>query len=373
MTQSILPIDQQWMRHALALAAQGKGLVEPNPMVGCVIVRDGKPLAEGFHQRFGGPHAERQALAALPADCDPAGATWYVTLEPCCHTGKTPPCSDAVIAARPKRVVIAAVDPFSEVAGRGIDQIRGAGIDVEVGVCEAEANRLNAPFIKRVRQQKPWVIAKWAMTLDGKIATYSGNSQWISGESSRRRVHEVRGQVDAIATGIGSVLADDPTLTARPPGPRTAVRIVMDDKAELPLDSKLLKTRDAAAVYAVVRGDAPQQRVDALRQAGVGLIVNESGTRTGGVDQLLNWCHDQGMSNLLLEAGAGAMASFFEADAIDEYHVYIAPKLIGGSAAPGPLGGIGLSQIAQSPQLEPLQVESIDGDLFVTTRRVSRG
>ncbi|QDV59178.1 bifunctional diaminohydroxyphosphoribosylaminopyrimidine deaminase/5-amino-6-(5-phosphoribosylamino)uracil reductase RibD [Rosistilla oblonga] len=372
MTQRILPNDQQWMRHALALAARGKGFVEPNPMVGCVIVRDGKPLAEGYHEKFGGPHAERQALAALPADCDPAGATWYVTLEPCCHTGKTPPCSDAVIAARPQRVVIAAVDPFSEVAGGGIAQIRAAGIDVEVGVCEAEANRLNAPFIKRVRQQKSWVIAKWAMTLDGKIATHSGNSQWISGEASRRRVHEVRGQVDAIVTGIGSVLADDPTLTARPPGPRTAARIVLDDKAELPLNSTLIKTRETAPVYAVVRSDAPQQRIDALRKAGVGVIVNESRTRSGGVEQLLTWCHDQGMTNLFLEAGAGAMASFFEADAIDEYHVYVAPKLIGGSAAPGPLGGQGLATIAESPAMEPLQVESIDGDLFITTRRTNR-
>ncbi|QDV67912.1 Riboflavin biosynthesis protein RibD [Rosistilla carotiformis] len=370
MTQAPPPDDQQWMRHALALAAQGKGRVEPNPMVGCVIVRDHVALAEGFHQKFGGPHAEREALSALPAGCDPAGATWYVTLEPCCHTGKTPPCSDAVIAARPRRVVVAAVDPFPEVAGRGIAQIRAAGIEVEVGVCEAEANRLNAPFIKRIRQRQPWVIAKWAMTLDGKIATHCGNSQWISGEASRRRVHQVRGQVDAIVTGIGSVLADDPTLTARPPGPRTAARIVMDDRAQVPLDSTLIKTQSLAGLHVMVGAAAPQDRIDALRNTGCGVIVNASGTRTGGVEQLMAWCHDQGMTNILLEAGAGVLASFFEVDAIDEYQIFIAPKLVGGSTAPGPLGGVGLSQIAQSPSLEPLQVETIEGDLLVTTRRV---
>lgn len=370
MNRASLPADQQWMRHALALATRGKGAVEPNPMVGCVIVRDGAALAEGYHQKFGGPHAERQALADLPPDCDPVGATWYVTLEPCCHTGKTPPCSDAVIAARPARVVIATSDPFPEVAGRGIAQLRAAGIEVEVGVCEAEARRQNAPFIKRVQQSRPWVIAKWAMTLDGKIATHSGNSQWISGSASRSRVHQVRGQVDAIVSGIGSVLADDPTLTARPPGPRIATRIVLDDRAQLPLGSTLLQTIDQSPLQVFVGPNASQNHIDALREAGAGVIEHRSESRAAGVEQLLRWCYDQGMTNLLLEAGAGVLASFFAADAIDEYHVYVAPKLIGGAAAPGPLGGQGLDRIAESPLLEPLQVEVIDGDLLITTRRI---
>src|SRR5215217_9762955 len=208
------------MRHALALAEKGRGFVEPNPMVGAVLLDSAGQLAgEGWHQKFGGPHAEVFALAE--AGDRARGGTLVVTLEPCCHHGKTPPCTDAVLKAGIARVVAAMADPFPKVAGGGLAILRGAGVDVSVGLCEVEAVALNAPYLKLLRTGRPWVHAKWAMTLDGKIATRTGDSKWISGEESRRRVHELRGRMDAIVVGRGTVVADDPLLTARPAGPRT--------------------------------------------------------------------------------------------------------------------------------------------------------
>src|SRR5437764_12544149 len=214
--------DGQWMRRALELAERGRGYVEPNPLVGAVVVRDGRLVGAGWHQRYGQAHAEVNALAAAGEAA--RGATLYVTLEPCCHVGKTPPCTDAVIRAGVARVVAAMSDPFPQVAGRGAELLRQAGLAVEVGPCEAEARRLNAPYLKLLARGRPYVHAKWAMTLDGKIATRSGDSKWISNRASRQVVHDLRGRVDGIVVGAGTALADDPQLTARPPGPRTAVR-----------------------------------------------------------------------------------------------------------------------------------------------------
>jgi diaminohydroxyphosphoribosylaminopyrimidine deaminase / 5-amino-6-(5-phosphoribosylamino)uracil reductase len=209
--------DQQYMARALELAVLGQGHVEPNPMVGCVIVAGEQIVGEGWHRRYGGPHAEREALAQAGAAA--AGATMYVTLEPCCHHGKTPPCTDAILQAGIRRVVVAHRDPFPQVDGGGIGLLQAAGLDVEVGADGGESRWLNAPYLKLVSDGRPWVIAKWAMTLDGKLAARSGDSRWISGESSRRRVHQLRGRVDAIMVGAGTVRADDPSLTARPPAP----------------------------------------------------------------------------------------------------------------------------------------------------------
>src|SRR5207253_7885382 len=216
-------------RRALELAERGRGYVEPNPLVGAVVVHDGRIIGEGWHQRYGEAHAEVNALTA--AGDAARGATLYVTLEPCCHHGKTPPCTDAVLRAGVQRVVAAMLDPFPQVSGKGADLLRAAGVTVDVGLCEAEARRLNAPYLKLLATGLPYVTAKWAMTLDGKIATRTGDSKWISNEASRRRVHELRGRMDAIIVGIGTALADDPLLTARPTGPRTPARIVLDSRA----------------------------------------------------------------------------------------------------------------------------------------------
>src|SRR3954451_2333572 len=224
--------DRDWMRQALQLAERGRGVVEPNPLVGAVVVRGGVAVGEGWHQRFGGPHAEVHALAA--AGDAARGATLYVTLEPCCHYGKTPPCTDAVLRAGIARVVAAMTDPFPQVAGQGVAILRAAGVDVETGTGEAEARRLNAPYLTLLGKGRPYVHAKWAMTLDGKIATAAGDSKWISGDASRRLVHDLRGRMDAIIVGAGTVRADDPLLTARPPEPRTPARIVLSTSGRLP-------------------------------------------------------------------------------------------------------------------------------------------
>lgn len=227
------PTPADVMRRALELARQGEGYVEPNPMVGAVIVDDYlQCLGEGFHRQFGGPHAEVNALREAGARAQ--GATLYVTLEPCNHHGKTPPCVDAVLQAGLRRVVVGMPDPFAKVNGAGIARLREHGVAVEVGLLEAEVRRLNAPFRKLVETGIPWVHAKWAMTLDGKIAARTGHSQWISGAASRAVVHRLRGRMDAIVIGIGTALADDPLLTARPAGPRVATRVVLDSTARLP-------------------------------------------------------------------------------------------------------------------------------------------
>ncbi|MED5287204.1 MAG: bifunctional diaminohydroxyphosphoribosylaminopyrimidine deaminase/5-amino-6-(5-phosphoribosylamino)uracil reductase RibD, partial [Planctomycetota bacterium] len=214
MVSASLEQDENWMRKAIDLALRGQGQVEPNPMVGCVLVRDNQLVAEGWHQQYGGDHAEVDAIAKAAGSA--RGATAYVTLEPCCHQGKTPPCIDALIQAGVARVVVAQVDPFEHVSGKGIAALQRAGILTEVGILEAEAKILNAPYLYRIRHGLPWVIAKWAMTLDGRIATRTGSSQWISNETSRQKVHQIRSRMDGIMVGIGTALADDPSLTPRP-------------------------------------------------------------------------------------------------------------------------------------------------------------
>src|ERR1700722_6779156 len=232
--------DETWMRRGLELAERGRGCVEPNPLVGAVVVRDGQIVGEGWHQRYGEAHAEVNALAEAGRAAH--GAPPSAPLEPCCHQGKTPPCTDAILRAGVGRVVAAMSDPFPEVAGKGADLLRKAGVPVEFGLCETAARRLNAPYLTLLAVGQPYVHAKWAMTLDGKIATRTGDSKWISNEASRRRAHELRGRMDAILVGVGTVLADDPQLTARPPGPRTACRIVLDSRGRLPSFANLVQT-----------------------------------------------------------------------------------------------------------------------------------
>ena len=263
-------LDLTWMDLALAEAERGRGAVEPNPMVGAVIVRDGKVVGRGHHARFGGPHAEVMALREARAAA--RGATLYVTLEPCCHHGKTPPCTDAIRCAGLARVVIAIRDPFPRVDGGGLATLRAAGIQVELGLRADAAARLNAPFLKRVVTGLPYVTAKWAMTLDGKTAVATGDSQWISSARSRSLVHQKRGQMDAIVVGIGTVLADDPLLTARPEGPRTAARVVLDSKARLPLDSRLVMTAREVPVIVAVTEQAPEHRRLSLAEQGCEIL-----------------------------------------------------------------------------------------------------
>lgn len=361
------------MRRALELARRGEGAVEPNPMVGCAIVRDGQLLAAGYHQRFGGPHAERDALAHLPAGVSAAGATVYVTLEPCCHTGKTPPCTEALVAADPARVVVAMPDPFPKVAGGGIAKLRQAGIAVDVGVCRPEAERLGAPYLKRVRSGMPWVIAKWAMTLDGRIATATGHSQWISSAASRREVHKLRGRCDAILVGGKTLLKDDPRLTARAAGPRIPARIVVSPSARLRPEHRLVQTIDEAPVRLFCKTDADESILGSLREAGVEVVGLEADTPDQWITAVLRHCGEAGMTNVLVEGGGGLLGSLFDADLIDEFHVYIAPKMVGGQAAISPIGGRGRLSVDDSPRFEAPEWSFFENDVRIIARRHRQG
>lgn len=359
--------DRRFMTRALDLARRGEGYVEPNPMVGCVLVRDHVVVGEGWHHRFGGPHAEIEALNA--AGTAARGATAYVTLEPCDHFGKTPPCTNALLAAGVARVVAACPDPNPHVNGRGLARLESAGVTVEVGLLGDAVTQLLAPFARLVAQQRPWVIAKWAMTLDGKLATRTGDSKWISGEESRAVAHRLRGRVDAIVVGRGTITHDDPLLTARPSGPRIATRIVLDSQAALPLESQLVRTASDAPVLVAAAADAPAESCRALRAHGVQVqqASRNAATRAERLMELLDELGRQQMTNVLVEGGAQVLGSLLDASAIDEVHVFLAPKLAGG-AAPSPIAGHGLAAMSEAIQLKHMIVEQLGADIYIHGR-----
>jgi diaminohydroxyphosphoribosylaminopyrimidine deaminase / 5-amino-6-(5-phosphoribosylamino)uracil reductase len=363
--------DRPYMARALELAARGQGHVEPNPMVGCVVVAAGKIVGEGWHARYGGPHAEPMALAAAgPAA---AGATLYVTLEPCCHHGKTGPCTEAILQARIARVVIAQRDPFPLVAGGGIVRLQQAGVAVDVGSMESESRWLNAPYLKLLRTGRPWVIAKWAMTLDGKIATRSGDSCWISGEAARRRVHQLRGRMDAIVVGAGTARVDNPRLTVRPPDARTPTRVVVDSLAALPLDCDLVRTARQTPVLIAAGPAAPEDHRLRLRSAGCEVWSGRATDRDRRLLDLLEELGRRRMTNVLVEGGGQLLGSLFDAAAIDEVHGFVAAKLVGGAAAPSPLAGIGRQRMDRAVVLQRPQIELLDGDVYIHGRVTFEG
>lgn len=354
--------DTIWMQRALELAQRGRGAVEPNPLVGAAVVRGETIVGEGWHQRFGGPHAEVHALAAAGEAA--RGATLYVTLEPCCHHGKTPPCTDALLRAGIARVVAAMSDPFPLVSGRGAALLRAAGVQVDIGIGEVPARRLNAPYLTLLGKGRPHVHLKWAMTLDGKIATRTGDSKWISGEESRRRAHELRGRMDGILVGIGTVRADNSLLTARPPGPRIATRIVLDSQGRLPLDSQLARTARESPTVVVTTGPRAAESV-ALRQLGCEVLALPDPGGRVSLEQLLAELGRRRMTNLLVEGGACVLGSFLDARLVEEVHVFIAPRLAGGRAAMSPAAGFGVERIAEALSLREMQAEMIGGDVYL--------
>jgi len=365
------------MRRALELATRGVGKVEPNPAVGAVLVDESREfIAEGWHQRFGGPHAEIEAIGN--AGPRAAGATLFVTLEPCCHQGKTGSCAEAILRAGIRKVVAACRDPFPRVDGNGFATLRTGGVEVEEGLLADEARDLTAPFRKLVLRREPWVHAKWAMSLDGKIATPSGDSRWISNETSRAVVHRLRGRMDAILVGSQTAAVDDPLLTARPPGPRTAVRLVLDSQAALSVTSQLVHTTHEIPVIVVSSENAPADNVRRLEQHGVE-VVRLPVLRRGdasiqpevGVDlaALLKELGSRDYTNLLVEGGARVLGSFFDGGHIDEFHVFVAPKILGSAQSPGPIGGRGLERIALAAALPTVRIERLDGDVYINARR----
>ncbi len=362
--------DRLHLRRALELAEHGRGRVSPNPLVGAVIVRAGEAIGEGFHARLGAEHAEVAAIK----DCrerggDPAGATMYVTLEPCAHQGKTPPCSDAILAAGLSRVVVASEDPSEKASGRGPGMLRDGGVEVSMaeGAEAASARLLNQPFRKHAQTGKPLVILKAAISLDGRVATEAGDSKWISGESSRRVVHVWRAEADSICVGIGTVLADDPLLTARDVDTvRQPTRVVFDSEARLPLNSALVASTDQAPLLLVAGPSAPPGRIEALRTAGAETIVCD-GEPPARVAAALAELGRRGLTSLILEGGPTLAAAFLEAGELDEMRLFIAPIVLGAKARPLFAGDGPDAVVAAEPALA-LNCESSGEDVLIQAR-----
>ena len=366
---SFTDTDSRHMLRALELAERGRGSVEPNPLVGCVVAKDDAVVGEGWHARFGGPHAEVTALEAAGANAK--GATLYVTLEPCCHQGKTPPCTQAIIPAGIRRVVAAMKDPFAEVSGKGIAELQEAGIQALVGLHEDLARHLNAPYLKLLATGRPWVIGKWAMTLDGKIATRSGYSKWISGEAAREVVQRLRARVDAIIVGRRTAEMDDPLLTARPADgvvPRVATRVIVSSQAQLSPGSRLLQTAGDVPVLLACGPEARKRDVRRLAGKGVEVLPFLAPTRFERTLQLLDELGSRRMTNVLVEGGSQLLGALLDARQLDEVHVFIAPKLFGGEEAPSPIAGAGFSDVASALPLGNLAVERLGDDIYVHGR-----
>jgi diaminohydroxyphosphoribosylaminopyrimidine deaminase/5-amino-6-(5-phosphoribosylamino)uracil reductase len=363
--------DRLLLRRALELAEGGRGRVSPNPLVGAVIARQGEPIGEGFHAELGGPHAEVAALESCRGrGHDPAGATLYVTLEPCAHHGRQPPCTEAIVAAGIARVVIASDDPSEKASGRGPGVLRDEGVEVSMaeGAEAAAARLLNQPFRKHARTGRPLATLKLAQTLDGRTAAGEGGPRWISGPGSRRPVHRWRGEADAVAVGIGTALADDPLLTAREvDAHRQPLRVVFDSEARLPLDAQLIRTVAQAPVLVVASPAAPADRVDALREAGAEVVVVD-GDRAQRIRAALAELGRRGITSLLLEGGAELAGSFLDAGEVDELRLFIAPVIFGGVGV-GPLAGwAGGGRAAEATRALAVEWERSGDDLLVRCR-----
>lgn len=357
--------DKAHMRRAIELAWLGKGWTNPNPLVGAVVVKDGRVIGEGYHARYGQAHAERNALASCAVD--PRGATMYVTLEPCCHQGKQPPCTTALIDAGIARVVVGSRDPNPLVSGKGNAILRASGVQVVEDVLRGECDELNSLFFHYIQTGRPYVVAKWAMTLDGKIATSTGNSRWVSNEQSRADVHDLRHQLAAIMVGIGTVLADDPSLTARRgPTSRQPLRVVADSHLRIPLDGQLVQTAGdfPTLVATTVRED--DTRAQALRECGVDIVSVPGADGKVDLDALLDRLGERDIDSLLIEGGGSLNEAMFKSGLVNEVIVYLAPKVVGGGAAKTPVEGEGVSKMADAFLLGTPRIERFGSDLKLT-------
>jgi diaminohydroxyphosphoribosylaminopyrimidine deaminase/5-amino-6-(5-phosphoribosylamino)uracil reductase len=354
---------------ALDLAAEARGKTSPNPLVGAVVVKDGRTIGEGYHHRAGDPHAERMALAACTED--PVGATMYVTLEPCCHHGRTPPCTEAIVEAGIKRVVIASDDPTAKAAGRGLGILRDEGVSVDHvdGEVAESARLLNQPFRKHARTGRPLVVFKAAMTLDGKVATVGGDSKWISSEASRERAHRWREEADAVAVGIGTALADDPQLTARAPGAeRQPRRVVFDSTARLPLESRLVETAGEVPTIVICTRGADRAAAGQLESAGVEVIRVQGSTDAERVCAALDELGEREVQSILLEGGPHLAGAFFDAGEIDQFYAFIAPIVAGGGRARSAVAGAGVDRIENALRADAVSVERIGDDVLIGAR-----
>lgn len=353
--------DTEFMRMALELAQRGRGRTNPNPMVGAVVVKDGRVIGQGYHDHYGALHAERAALQSCAES--PRGAVLYVTLEPCCHFGRQPPCTDAILEAGIKRVVVGSSDPNPLVSGRGLKQLRAGGVQVETGILQAECDALNPVFFHFIRTGTPYVMMKYAMTMDGKIATRTGASRWITGEAARRRVHADRGRYAAIMAGVGTVLADDPLLTCRTEGGRTPLRVICDTHLRIPLEGQIVRTAPSVPTV-IAAGNGSAEKRELLEAAGC--RVWELPMPDGHVDlrALMKRLGEEKIDSVLLEGGGTLNWAALEAGIVHKVQAYIAPKLFGG-AAKTPVVGLGAALPEQAFLLKNTTVTALGEDFLL--------
>jgi len=354
--------DEHWMKKALRLAEKGRGRTSPNPMVGAVLVKNGELVGEGYHVKAGTDHAEIIALRGAGEKA--RGATLYLNLEPCTHYGRTPPCAPAVIEAKVKRAVIGMEDPNPSVRGKGLESLKRAGLDVEVGILEKECRRLNEAFCKYITKKEPFVILKVAATLDGKIATREGDSKWISGETSRRFVHRMRNQVDGVVVGIGTVLKDDPQLTARIKKGRDPYRVILDSELRIPEEAKVIGNAPWKTIIATTEL-SDKDKIERLEKKGVRVLIIDS--KNGRVD--LKTCLSKlggiGMMSLLVEGGSQVNGSFLDEGLIDKILLFLSPKLIGDREALGIFGGSRKATLQEAIPLNELRVRRMGEDILI--------
>jgi diaminohydroxyphosphoribosylaminopyrimidine deaminase/5-amino-6-(5-phosphoribosylamino)uracil reductase len=360
--------DKEFMRMALELAARGRGLVSPNPMVGAVVVKDGRVLGQGYHKEAGGRHAEVYALAEAKGETE--GATVYVNLEPCCHFGRNPPCTNQLIAAGITRVVVAVTDPNPRVSGAGLRELEENGIEVTTGVLAEEARRLNEVFFKYITTGLPFVSIKAAVSLDGKIATRTGNSRWISGEESRRRGHELRRAADAIVVGVETVIKDDPLLNVRLPvlqdkaKTKHPLRLILDTRARIPLTAKVIKENPEQTVI-VTGSDPPAYKVEKLRAAGVRIWTLPLRRGRVSLPALLAKAGEERLSSLLVEGGGEVNAAFLGENLVDKVYLFLAPRIIGGASAPTWVEGEGVDQVVKGSHWRNAGLTELGNDLLL--------
>jgi diaminohydroxyphosphoribosylaminopyrimidine deaminase/5-amino-6-(5-phosphoribosylamino)uracil reductase len=362
--------DRLHLARAIELAEQGRGRVSPNPLVGAVIANGDGVVGEGFHHAVGSPHAEVEAIRAA-GDRDLSQSTLYVSLEPCCHTGRTPPCTDAIREAGIRRVVVASDDPSEHASGRGLGILRDEGVEVVLanGALADRARLLNQPFRKHAKTGRPWVLFKSAMTLDGKVATRSGDSKWISGDNSRHLAHHWRAECDAVAVGIGTAVADDPLLTARVEGvSRQPRRVVFDSLARLPVTSQLVRDARRIPLTVVVSRAAPRAATGALEAHGAEVVVATGEHEPARVCSALDQLGASGVASILLEGGPHLAGAFLDAGEIDEVRLFLAPVILGGRTARDPLEGEGVELIADAVRALTLECERVGDDLLVSAR-----
>lgn len=358
---------EEYMRRALELARKGEGHTSPNPMVGCVVVKDGRIISEGYHEKYGEFHAERNALTRCTEDT--AGADLYVTLEPCCHQGKTPPCTDIIIEKKIARVFVGSMDSNPLVAGKGVQILRDHGIYVETGILDAECRKLNEVFYHYIATKTPFVVMKYAMTLDGKIACATGDSKWVTGEIARTQVHRMRGRYRGIMVGIGTVLADDPMLNCRVEGGVDPVRIICDSNLHIPTESQIVKTASdietiVACSQEALESERKQEKIRRLKEAGIQIIGTE-GAHGVNLVELMKKLGGQNIDSILLEGGGTLNASALEDGIVNKVYAYIAGKLIGGMDARSPVEGMGIDRMVDAITLQNVEIEKLGDDFCI--------